>query len=107
MKLRTIALVSSLLSLTACQSHHAAIELICNAPTQCAECNVADPSARAMHLAEYISNHLTNSEAVAMVSSMANMEPSSRAQVLRSEAAREGIASCPMADSVDTASAPH
>lgn len=87
-----------LLPLSACQSQAAAMEIICNASTGCADCNAADPSIRAARLAEYIANNVTNDEAVQMFSSIAAIAPADRARAIREAAAAEGITSCPIAD---------
>lgn len=101
MTVRVIFLALALAGLTACQSHHAAMEIICNASTECAPCRAADAPSRATFLAQYISDRVTNSEAVQMFSSFPTLDPAQRAPILRREAAREGISPCPMAEEME------
>lgn len=103
MKLRALLFTFALLGLTACQSHRAAMEIVCNASSGCPDCNAADPSIRAMHLAEYISTNVTNDEAVQMFAGIASIDPAERSRIIRAEAAREGLTSCAMADELDAA----
>jgi hypothetical protein len=98
MKLRAVLVALAVVSLSACQSHRTAMEIICNAPSDCLDCSAADPATRVSHLATYISTHVTNPEAVDMFSSMAAMDPAERGPILRAAAAREGLTSCPWAD---------
>jgi hypothetical protein len=93
-----LALVA--LALVACQSHATAMEIVCNAPIACDDCNAADPAMRAANIARYLSDHVTNAEAVQMFSALATMEPEDRMRIVRAEAAREGITSCPLADDI-------
>lgn len=83
-----------------CQSKKAALEVVCQAPVACAECQSADPSMRAVLMAQHIEANLSNGEVKTMFEALANASPEGRAEIMRAELDAEGITECPMLDTM-------
>ena len=77
-----------------CQSHSAAMQVICEAPTQCVNCRKVSPDMRLMATAQYIEKHVSNREAQKMMESLAVLSPSDKAQLVQKNAKKAGIKEC-------------
>lgn len=96
-----VLLLSTLLLALACgpfQTYGQAMQLVCDAPIDCIECNVAAPDQRAQLLAAYISERLWNRDAIDVFSALAMVSPEDKGIILRHAAAEGGVTSCPFAD---------
>lgn len=87
------------LSSAGCQSEKAAMELVCNAPNDCAECEQGDPAMRAVRLAQHIDRKLSNAKVRKLFRSLANVDPAHKVRMLKARAQALGLSSCPLADS--------
>ena len=88
------------LSLAACQSKDAGLQVVCDAPVDCADCMTVSPDQRQMALAKHITDKLSNSEVQALMETMANLPPEERLALFEGEARAAGLASCPMVDAL-------
>ena len=100
--MRTPVIAVSLLLLSlACgpfQTYGQAMQIICDAPMECTECNKADPAERVSMLAQYISERVYNREAIRVFSALAMAGPEDKARLLRSAAAEGGVTDCRFAE---------
>ena len=78
--------------------YHKGIEMICFAEQKAGVEGIADPSERAMKIANYLKANLKDEKAMKLMRSFATMAPESRGAHLREEAKKAGLESCPMAD---------
>ena len=77
-----------------CQSHSAAMQLICEAPKQCTDCLKVSPDMRLMATAQYIEKYVSNREAQRMMESLANLSPKDKALLVQKSANKAGIKEC-------------
>ena len=80
-----------------CQSQKTAMEIICNAPTECTECKTAAPDMRAMLMAKHVEKQLWNRQAIKLMESLAMASPKERNQILLAEAKKAGLEKCTLA----------
>ncbi len=85
-----------------CQSYEEGVEVICEGPNDCAECAQVAPELRWQVMAREIDKGLSNGEAEKLFDRCAELAPAERAALLRGEAEKAGLATCPMADSWET-----
>ena len=76
------------------QTYAEALDVICNQWVGLAEIENAEPSIRAMRLAEWISERLTNPQAIEMFDNIATVSPEDRANILRIQAQEQGLDRC-------------
>ena len=95
-----VLLLCAGLGAAGCQSKKAALEVVCQAPVACTECQSADPSMRAVLMAQHIEANLSNGEVKTMFEALANASAEGRAEILRAELDAEGITECPMLDTM-------
>ena len=81
-----------------CQNYERGIQLICEAPLHCSECNTLPPAERITALGEYADKHLRNEDAKKAMATVRQTEPAKRAEALRALAELAGVPACPLAD---------
>ena len=74
-----------------CQSQKTAMEVSCNAPTECTECQTAAPDIRAVLMAKHVEKQLWNRQAIKLMESLAMISPKERSQTLLAEAKKAGL----------------
>ena len=87
--------------LLGCQSKRAAIQIICNAPTQCTQCLQAkDPAERQTLLVDHIRKNLRNREVIEQFDKIANPQSAPSTSSLADYIKSAGVESCPLTDPV-------
>lgn len=100
-RIRPFVLVAALgTTLVGCQSFEKGMEELCEAPSRCSTCANPDPAMRQMSIAEHIGKSVSNGEVKELLKAVAMADPSTKAELLETEARRAGLASCALADDV-------
>ena len=87
------------------QSMKQAMELICDAPNRVTVPESATDSERAMAMATWIKDNVTNAEALKLMGTLASVMPEDRDSMLADEAKKHGIGTCALA-ALDSLTAP-
>jgi hypothetical protein len=95
MRSHTLAMMSLGLALTACQSKHRALSIVCNAPIDCADCAAGTAEERQGKTAEYIGQRVRNSEVEDLFERIVKLDPATSQQQLEQAILDAGIESCP------------
>jgi len=103
--MRQLALLTVVVLLAGCGSYKKDLATICDAPNQAA-ITATDPSERVTLLAAWIDQRIKTDEARNLFSALANASPNDKSTMLREEAKKNGIASCPLADVFEPAPKP-
>lgn len=88
----------AVVALTGCGSYKKDLQTMCDAPSKATIPPGVPPSEQAVAMATYIDDHLQTSEGRATFSGLAAVSPDDRAKLLRTEASKNGITSCALAD---------
>lgn len=86
------------LVLTGCGSLKKDVQTMCDAPTRASLPADANPADKATLLAGWIDGHLSSDEGRAFFVSVAAIDPIDRADIIRAEAAKQGITTCAWAE---------
>lgn len=93
--------LTALVSLSACQSYDNGMQLICDAPKHCKECEAEQGEDKLRALDGYIEQHLRNEDAKQALLSLKDAPHHEQGKQLRRMATEAGLSSCPMADVMD------
>lgn len=98
-RLLVAILVSPLLH--ACsQSRHDGMQQLCDSWSSCEACRTAPVASRATLLWEHVQAHVTNTDALAILTTTRDLPGPERAARMRAAAAAEGITTCALADAM-------
>ena len=84
-----------------CQSHTAAMQVICDAPKKCTECLKVLPEMQLMATAQYIDKRISNREAQKMMEDFAILSSKDKKELLETNAQKAGIQDCSFAAMID------
>lgn len=93
--------LTALVCLSACQSYDNGMQLICDAPKHCKECEGKQGEDKLRALDGYIEQHLRNEDAKQALLSLKDAPHHEQGKQLRRMATEAGLSSCPMADVMD------
>lgn len=83
--------------LSGCASYEKDLRTICDAPNA-VNLSAVDPAQKATLLAEHIAKKIKSREAKNLFSGLASVDPATKDEILRSEAAKAGIEKCALVE---------